>query len=145
MILLRCACRGISPLLATVILIAITVAAGITIYHFFFTAVSVASSTLSIQIVSIDLLKSGGVTVFAVSIKNVGNVPISTCIVTVYGDSGNASITLLNIDPGGIESNTVLNPIGFEVTAGRAYPVKVTVTASDGSMLDKSLTVICSA
>jgi len=137
--------RGISPLLATVILIAITVAAGLTIYHMFFSTVGVAGSTLSIQVVSIDLIKTGNTILVSASIKNTGSKPISSLTVTIHGDSGTATITLSNIDPGETASNTVVNPSGFSVTVGKSYPVKITATATDGSMLDKSMSVVCSS
>jgi len=49
--------RGISPLLATIILIGITVAAGLVIYNLFFSTAGTLSAQLSIQVVSVDVVK----------------------------------------------------------------------------------------
>ncbi len=132
---------GVSPLLATIILIAITVAAGLVIYNLFFSAVGTLSTQLNIQVISLDIIKTSSQTLISVTIKNSGNKPISSCTVTVYGDSGMATLNLGSIDVGQTRSGSTVNPSGFSVTAGKTYPVRIRVTAADGSTLDKSLSV----
>ena len=137
--------RGISPLLATVILIAITVAAGLTIYTLYFSTFSTVTASLDIQVISIDIVKASGTMLVSATIKNTGNKPIDTCTVTIYGDTGTAELTINDIDPGefGSDSKTGSELSGFSVTIGNSYPVKIHVEASDGSKLDKSLSVMC--
>ena len=136
--------RGaVSPLLATIILIAITVAAGLVIYNVFFSTAGTMSAQLNIQVVSVDIVKTSSTTLVSATIKNTGNKPITACTVTVYGDSGTATLTLGAIDVGQSKSQSVSNPSGFSVTVGKAYPVTISATASDNSRLDKSLTVTC--
>jgi len=136
--------RGVSPLLATIILIAITVAAGLVIYNLFFSTAGTASAQLNIQVQSIDVVKTSSTILVSATIKNSGNKPIQTCTVTVYGDySGTATLNLGAIDVGQTKSQSAANPSGFSVTVGKSYPVTISVMASDGSRLDKSLTVTC--
>jgi len=135
--------RGISPLLATIILIAITVGAGLVIYNLFFSTASRMSAQLSIQVVSVDVVKTSSQMLVSATIKNTGNKPISSCTVTIYGDSGTATLDLGSIDVGQTKSASIRNPDGFSVTSGKTYPVKITVQAGDGSRMDKSLSVLC--
>jgi flagellin-like protein len=52
--------RAISPLIATIILIAITIVGGLLIYNLFFATSSTASSTSAISVQNIDLVVPGG-------------------------------------------------------------------------------------
>jgi len=135
--------RGVSPLIATIILMAITVGAGLVIYNLFFGTAGTLSAQLNIQIVSVDIVKTSSHTLVSATIKNTGNKPISSCTVTIYGDSGTATLNLGSIDVGQTKSTSATDPSGFTVTAGKTYPVKIAASASDGSTLDKSLTVTC--
>ena len=134
--------RGVSPLIATIILISITVAVGLTVYGLVSNMVGTMSSTLDIQIQSIDVVKAGSNTLVAATIKNSGNIQISACTVTITGDSGTATLTLGSIGPGKAASASLSNPSGFSVTVGNAYPVSIQVTAT-GSSLTKALTARC--
>jgi len=136
--------KAVSPLLATIILIAITVAAGLVIYNLFFSTAGTISSQLNIQIVSIDLARTSSTGLFSATIKNSGNKPINGITVTVYLDSGTALLSGsgLTLQPGQVWSNSTTFT-ATSATVGRSYPVTISVSASDGSKLDKSLTVTC--
>ena len=137
--------KGVSPLIATIILMAITVGAGLVIYSLFFGTAGTLSAQLSIQVVSVDIVKTSSHTLVSATIKNIGNKLISSCTVTIYGDSGTATLNLGSIDVGQTKSASATDPSGFTVTAGKTYPVKIAASASDGSALDKSLTVTCTS
>ena len=134
--------RGVSPLIATIILISITIAAGLTVYALVSNMVGTMSSTLDIQIQSIDIVKAGSNILVAATIKNSGNIQITTCTVAITGDLGTATLTLGSISPGKAASASVSNPSGFSLTVGHAYPVSIQVTAT-GSSLTKALTARC--
>jgi len=134
--------RGVSPLIATIILISITVSAGLTVYALFSSMASTISSTLDVQIQSVDIIKAGSNTLIAATIKNSGNLQITTCTVTVTGDSGSATLTLGSIDPGKAASASTSNPPDLQLTAGNTYPITVSVTATESS-LTKALTRPC--
>ena len=138
--------RGISPLLATIILISITVGAGLVIYNLFFSTAGTLSSQLNIQVVSIDIVKTSSQTLVSATIKNTGNIPITECTVTIYGDSGSVELDIGAIEVGQTKSASKSGsdiPAGFSVTVGKSYPVKIYVKASDDSTLDKSMSVTC--
>jgi len=135
--------RAVSPLLATIILISITVAGGLVIYNLFLSTAGVMAGQLNIQVVSIDIVKTSTITLVSATIKNSGNKPITACTVTVWGDSGTAALNLGAIEPGQSKSTTATNPTGYSVTVGKSYPIRIEVTAGDGSKLDKSMTTTC--
>ena len=135
--------RAVSPLIATIILIAITVAAGLVIYNLFFSTAGTMSAQLNIQVVSVDIVKTSTTTLVSASVKNTGNKPITSCNVTVWGDSGTVTLSLGAIDVGQTKSQSAVNPSGFSVTVGKSYPVKIDATAADGSTLSKSFTATC--
>jgi flagellin-like protein len=134
--------RGISPLIATIILISITIAIGLTVYALVSGMVGTMSSTLDIQIQSIDIVKAGSNILVSATIKNSGNIQITTCAVTIIGDSGTTSLILGSISPGKAASASLSNPTGLSVTVGNTYPVNILVTATGGS-LTKALTATC--
>jgi len=135
--------RAVSPLLATIILIAITVAGGLVIYNLFFSTASVLSAQISVNVESIDIVKTSSQILVSATIKDGGNKPITACTITIYGDTGTATLSLGAIDIGQTKSATLANPSSFSVTAGKSYSVRIAVTAGDGSTLDKSMTVMC--
>lgn len=134
--------RGISPLIATIILISITVTVGLSVYALVSGMVGTMSSMLDIQVQSIDIVKAGSNTLVAATIKNSGNIQISACSVTITGDSGTATLPIGSISPGKVGSASISNPNGFSVTVGNVYSVSISVTAS-GSSLTKALTTTC--
>ncbi len=134
--------RGISPLIATIVLISITVTAGLSVYALVSGMVGTMSSMLDIQVQSIDIIKAGSNTLVAATIKNSGNIQISSCSVTITGDSGTATLTIGSISPGKVGSASTSNPNGFSVTVGNVYSVSISATAS-GSSFTKALTATC--
>lgn len=135
--------KAVSPLLATIILITITVAAGLVVYNLFFSTAGTVSQQLNIQVVSIDIVKTSTTTLVSATIKNSGNKPVTSCTVTVWGDSGVATLSLGAIDVAQTKSQSAANPSGFSVTVGKAYPLRIEATASDGSTFSRALTVTC--
>lgn len=140
--ILRCR-KAISPLLATIVLIAITVAGSLFVYNIFFSTAGVLGSTVNIQVASLDIVKTSTTTLVSATIKNTGNKPFTICTVTVYGDTGTATLNLGGMEPGQSKSATVTDPSGFSVTPGKTYPIQIHVEAADGSMLDKTMIVTC--
>jgi flagellin-like protein len=140
--ILRCR-KGISPLLATIMLIAITLAGGLLVYNFFFSTAGVLGGSVNVQVVSVDVVKTSTTTLVSATVKNTGNKPITSCTIQVWGDSGAATLNLGAMEPGQTKSAVLPNPSGLSVTTGKAYPVQIHVEAADGSTLDKTMTVTC--
>ena len=150
--------RAVSPLLATIILIAITVAAGLVIYNVFFNTAGTVSSMTQVEVVSCDLIKAGSKVLLSVTVRNTGNKPITSCNVTIWDGSsppaqkgpfdlcvGANPVSQTNpLNPGGFATvSKTETDLGTAYTVGNSYPVKITARASDGSTFEKSLTVTC--
>ncbi|MEM4143983.1 MAG: archaellin/type IV pilin N-terminal domain-containing protein [Candidatus Bathyarchaeia archaeon] len=146
--------RAVSPLLATIILIAITIAAGATIYMLYSNAATRAATQLAVQVQSLDLVATSSTNIFSATIKNTGDKPISSISITIYLEPTSGSTPVawtmsasgLTLQTGQVWSNT-LNalPAGAKApTIGYSYPATISVTAADGSKFDKATTVVCS-
>ncbi len=121
--------RGISPLIAALILIAITIVGGVVVYRLFFSSSGVISSNLHVVITDASLSSIGGLTL---TVKNDGNVAItqitSCTVVDPIGFVGasNSSNT-------GATSLTIIKPTG--VVAGHVMVSQITVRGGTGTTI----------
>jgi len=105
--------RAVSPLLATLILIAIVVSAGLVVYGIVSGWMGIFGANLKVQAVSVDLVKAGDKALLSVSIKNVGNKPLAGIVVTGHDDNGKPfKIALPPAEPGQVSGNTLVIPLG---------------------------------
>jgi uncharacterized repeat protein (TIGR01451 family)/flagellin-like protein len=74
--------RALSPLLATIILIAIVLSAGLVVYGMLSGWIGTYSSMLSVQPTLVDLVVAGDKALLSVSVKNTGNKPLAGIVVT---------------------------------------------------------------
>jgi flagellin-like protein len=137
--------RAISPLIATIILIAITIVGGLLIYNLFFATSSTASSTSAISVQNIDLVVPGGTgnAQFSITIKNTGNKPIIGYTITVIGEGNAQNSTTrssLTIQPGQTFSEQY-TPNGLSFVVGKYYAVNIKVTFSDQTTFATSTSV----
>jgi flagellin-like protein/uncharacterized repeat protein (TIGR01451 family) len=146
--------KAVSPLLATIILIAITVAAGLVIYNLFFSTAGTASQTLQCM-VDVDLIRPGGTAsyaIIAISVKNSGSVPI-TGITVQWIPEGQTTFQSLSLTwSPSISSSAPLNPgqtasASTTVTTnlpivGKSYPFVVQISGA-GQSFTTSSSVIC--
>ena len=103
--------RGISPLIATIILISICVAGGLMIYSVFFSTSGTLTAKGELTVESIDLVKdTEGNIVFTITIKNTGNKPIHA------SDANRLVITL------GTSDTIKLNGTMTQPSTGNPYP-----------------------
>jgi flagellin-like protein len=148
--------KAISPLLATIILIAITIVGGLVVYSIFTSSAGTAGSQSSLQVVSDQLVvpTGGGSATWAITVKNQGNKPIQTMSVTLgtttltgCSSSGlvlitpascSGTSTTINLAPG--QSIAGSTPVSG-VTVGQTYSVTITATFVDGSTSTNVFTV----
>jgi flagellin-like protein len=105
--------RALSPLLATIILIAIVLSAGLVVYGMLSGWMGTYSSMLRIQPTSVDLVVAGNKALLSVSVKNTGNKPLAGIVVTGYDDNGKPfKLALPPADPGQASGNTLVIPLG---------------------------------
>ena len=129
--------KGLSPLLAIIIGLIVTIVAGILLAQLYFSYAATISARPAANIEYVDLVTdSSGNGVLAINIKNAGNVPIDASAIDVYLDVNGGGDDCTNEDingsgnPGGTISVTC-NLSGL--TIGTAYSGKVTVGFTDGS------------
>ena len=136
--------KGISPLIATLILIAITIVGGILVYHVFFSTASSISSNGNIQIESANIYS--GPNIMTLTLKNSGSIAINNVNVSVY-QSGSSSPILSEqnilkapLTPGQTISQTFTGPSsGF--VSGDTYTIVINAVLSNGASVTTSTTV----
>ena len=137
--------KGLSPLLAIIIGLVVTIVAGILLAQLYFSYAATISARPAANIEYSDLVVTGtGSGVLALNIKNTGNVPIDsvsvsgddvgTCTIyyegtstTTYTVSGGRVISVTcdvsNVNAGDVKSFTVV--VGFTDGSTQAYAVSV--------------------
>jgi flagellin-like protein len=139
--------KGISPLIATIILIAICVAGGLLVYTIFFSTAGTITSKGQLTVEAVDLVKqTDGAAAFTITIKNSGNKPITTTHslnVTLKGTEYEVFPSGGNLQPGQSTSylQTFSASAGFVV--GNAYTVVIKAKFDDGSTFTTTTSVQC--
>jgi len=141
--------RGISPLIATIILISICVAGGLLIYNIFFSATGTITQRGQVEVVTVDLVKSSGGTAFSITIKNTGNKPVVTLQVTL-DDEDAQNLKLDGTDIGadnmlqpGQTASLSYSPTDGKYIVGESYTVTIYAKFSDGSEFTDTIKVTC--
>ena len=122
--------KGLSPLLAIIIGLVITVVAGILLAQLYFSYAATISARPSANVEYIDLIENGDNDILVVNVKNTGNIPINAATI-----SGMAGCTT---EYNGNEVNSN-NP----VPSGAVFSITCTGTIVDGAgeTLQTTLTV----
>jgi len=159
--------RGISPLIATIILISICVAGGLMIYSVFFSTSGTLTAKGELTVEAIDLVKdTDGNIVFTITIKNAGNKPIhgtdaNRLVITLGSDSitlaggtkasGGNLPDAANLQPGQSISVDLYytvtgdndDDISGNYVVGNSYNVVIQAKFSDGSTFTTTTSVKC--
>jgi len=146
--------RGISPLIATIILVAICVAGGLMVYSTFFSASSTLMAKGQLEVESIDLVKdTDGNVVFSITIKNAGNKPVkaeANALQVSLADEDpwdatptDGEGTPVSLQPGQTVSYVKTGLSGDSYTIGNSYNVVIQATFSDGSTFAHTTSVRC--
>jgi len=138
--------KAVSPLISTIILIALCVAGGLVVYSQIFSTSNILSARGQVTVESVDLaVQTDGQTVFTITIKNTGNKPVSELTVNLAGTDYTVTLPSGGLQPGRSACHVETNPTppanGFVV--GKSYNVVVKATFSDGSGFSKTETVKC--
>jgi len=102
--------KGLSPLLAIIIGLVVTIVAGILLAQLYFSYAATVSSRPAANIEYVDLIENGGNDILVLNIKNTGNVPIDR--IYIHGSGVSSSICSTSpandtsIQPGGTGSIT---------------------------------------
>jgi flagellin-like protein len=142
--------RAISPLIATIMLIAICVAGGLLVYTIFFSTAGTISAKGQLTVEAIDLVKqTDGAVAFTITIKNSGNKPISAPTsylnVTLKGTEYEVPLPSGGLQPG--QSTSFIQ--NFDAahagvfTIGNTYTVTIKAKFDDGSTFTTTTSVQC--
>jgi len=122
---MRASRRGLSPLLAIIIGLVVTVVAGILLAQLYFSYAATISKRPAANVEYVDLVKSDSTGILVVNIKNMGNVEINS--ISISGGTG-CTTTGTPVPPGGTGS------ISCSVTpSDSTWSGYVQVTFADGS------------
>ena len=88
--------KAVSPLLATVILIAIVASAGLVVYGLMSGFFSVLTSRVDLQVASVDICRASGWTLLSITVKNTGSTPIWVAVGSSIISDGISSIDAMN-------------------------------------------------
>jgi len=132
--------RAISPLIATIILIAITITAGLLIYNLFLSASSTASNVGQVEIMNAQLVvDSSGNYVLALTVKNTGTKPVNQLQIYI-GTATTPSATISQtLQPG--QSYYWRTTGSSTYVIGNRYLITVVAIFSDNSQYQISTTV----
>jgi len=121
---MRASRKGLSPLLAIIIGLVVTVVAGILLAQLYFSYAATISKRPAANVEYVDLVKSDSTGILVVNIKNMGNVEINS--ISISG--GTNCTTRTSVPPGGTGS------ISCSVTlSDSTWSGYVQVTFADGS------------
>jgi len=122
--------KGLSPLLAIIIGLVVTVVAGILLAQLYFSYAATISARPAANIEYVDLIENGDNDILVISIKNTGSVPITQ---VRFGDaSGLIDSYDVTIEPGRVKSITYSGALTN--SAGEVWNGNVTVVFSEGSV-----------
>ncbi|MFP3209590.1 MAG: hypothetical protein RXR82_07880 [Nitrososphaeria archaeon] len=135
--------KAISEMLAVIILLSLTIVAGVLVYQIFTGKANVASGATAVSIQSVTISGENGV--MTITVQNTGTTTIQSLNVTVYGSGGSTvslsgSFTPSSIAPGQTASGTFTGSF----SPGAQYTVVVTATAAGGSTTTATATVTAS-
>ena len=141
--------RAISPLIATIILIAICVVGGLMVYSIFMSTSGTMSAKGQISIEAVDLVKqTDGTTTFSITVKNTGNKPAVSVTVKLANEAAqNVQVAGENVSDNnplqpGQQASLVYSPSGTYIV-GNSYNVVIQARFSDGSMFTDTKAVMC--
>jgi uncharacterized membrane protein len=129
---MRASRRGLSPLLAIIIGLVVTVVAGILLAQLYFSYAATISKRPAANVEYVDLVKSDDTGILVVNIKNMGNVEIKD--ISISGPDLNAiedcitTTTETTVPPGG--TGSISCPVTLSDSTWSGY---VQVTFADGS------------
>jgi hypothetical protein len=124
---------GLSPLLAVILLLAITVAAAVVVSGVFFNLASIAGRRPTAIIDQVKLIATpAGAGTWTVVVKNTGDVPITAISASYPGGCSPASTTFspLPLNPGTTASASANVAAGCSL--GTTYRIVLTITFAGG-------------
>ena len=136
--------RAISPIIATILVVAMTIVAAGVLYTYFTTTASRAQNTTQIQIQASLVVPNGsGAGEGTVSITNSGSIELTALQITANGFTSTpnpiaSSSSALTIAPGGGTSYTFTSSGAI---SGNSYSITVVATFANGATQSQVVTI----
>jgi len=126
--------KGLSPLLAIIIGLIVTIVAGILLAQLYFSYAGTISARPAANIEYVDLIEAGTNDILVVNVKNIGNVPINHATLkgTLKGEDCYVTYTGPNVQPGATFSLMCTGKNLVDGT-GRLWNGTLSVGFTDGS------------
>ncbi|MEM3921782.1 MAG: hypothetical protein QXG25_02730 [Nitrososphaerota archaeon] len=123
---------GLSPLLAIIIGLVVTIVAGILLAQLYFSYAATLSARPAVNIEYVDVVEGGRSDILVINLKNVGNVPVDTTQqITIRIGNNQYSVTPSGSgSPGGVISLTHTGDLGGP---GQVVSGTIEVPFTDGS------------
>jgi len=132
--------KGLSPLLAIIIGLIVTIVAGILLAQLYFSYAATISARPAANIEYIDLIENGDNDILTVNIKNTGNVPINGAFISdATGSNVTGCSISTTIQPGATFSITCNG--GFVPSSGDVWSGSITISFTDGSRQSYAISV----
>lgn len=124
--------KAISPIIATLLLVSISIAGVLIVYRFMSTVITSSSNIVGLQVIDKQLkVFSDGSAAFYISAKNIGSTELTVKEITV-GSYTEQLASPIRVRPGDTFTyNTLITTASFNV--GEEYPVIIKVDLPDGS------------
>ena len=122
--------KGLSPLLAIIIGLIVTIVAGILLAQLYFSYAGTISARPAANVEYVDLIEAGTNDILVVNVKNIGNVPINHATLK-GGKDCDATYTGPNVQPGATFSLTCSGDL-VDGT-GKLWNGTLSVSFTDGS------------
>jgi len=125
--------KAISPIIATLLLVSISIAGILIVYRFMSTVMSSSSNVVGMQVVDKQLkILSDGSAAFYISAKNIGNTELTVKEISV-GNYTEQLASPIKVRPGDTFTyNKIITTTTFEV--GKEYPVIIKAELPDGTV-----------
>jgi len=122
--------KGLSPLLAIIIGLIVTIVAGILLAQLYFSSAATISARPAANIEYVDAVSDGSTANLVVNLKNTGNVPIANIGIRLVEEAENCTESTATVDPG---ETVGLVCSGLPYSAGQVINGEVQVGFKDGS------------
>jgi len=135
--------HAVSTMVATIILIAITLLGAGVVYAIYLSATGPHTKNLQVQTTAVTLTHLTDETVVAsLNVKNTGSITVTVCFVTFHGDD-DTTITLNTTDlsPGNMKS--INEQANLKTTIGSTYLFQIDLEGADGGTASSTSSVVC--
>jgi len=122
--------KGLSPLLAIIIGLIVTIVAGILLAQLYFSYAATISARPAANVEYVDAVSDGSTAILVVNLKNTGNVPIANIGIELVDQNSNCTESTATVDPG---ETVGLVCSDLSYSAGQVINGKVLVGFKDGS------------